>query len=381
MEEPLFAGFALRSTVPRMVKYFHSLLEKLRQRKKSSQSYVQNEVKRLADGVYFPFVKPTSYSNGYGAIKRLFPDAANYVKGKHLRGQSKEFAIIGHKNHEDVPDELPPGEEEPKLKNLAPALVTHSKGAASSADLASAKASAALCLGSPSLPVSSKGERKPELVSYLMLQSDKLLKQRGKRYTDAGVFENETGSGSFAMVYGPVELPARGGVGESVVIKTTRVEDRKQIKTSARGPGTEFSHAHEECILLDMFRDHPNIVRVRDVFLVDLFLPQNHIGDGMSFLCLGLVLENYGRNCESIIRAGTRDFPGFQRHEVRGVVSDIASALSYVHSFRIIHADVKPNNILAVADELYEVGKQAFHAKLCDFNSSLKAIFDLRFLF
>ena len=82
MEEPLFAGFALRSKVPRMVKYFHSEMQKLRQRKKSSQSYDQNKVKRLADGVYFPFVKPTSYSNGYGAIKRLFPDAANYVKGK-----------------------------------------------------------------------------------------------------------------------------------------------------------------------------------------------------------------------------------------------------------------------------------------------------------
>ena len=74
-------------------------------------------------------------------------------------------------------------------------------------------------------------------------------------------------------------------------------------------------------------------------------------------------------------------FPAFQRHEVRGVLLDILSALSYVHSFRIIHADVKPNNILVVQDELCEVGQQGIHAKLCDFNSSLKAMFDSRFFF
>ena len=156
----------------------------------------------------------------------------------------------------------------------------------------------------------------------------------------------------------------RDGVVESVVVKTTCVEDKKQIKTSARGPGTEYARAHEECILLDMFRDHPSIVRVRGVFLVDLVLDEDH----KTTLCLGLVLENYGNNCDRFITVSSS---GFLRHEVRCVVSDILSALSYVHSFRIIHADVKPNNLLVVQDELCEAGKQGFHAKLCDFNSSL----------
>ena len=366
MDAPLFAGFALRSTNPRMVNYFHSELQGLRERRTSTQAYVQSDLKQLADGVYFPFRNPTTYASGYGAIKRLFPDAASYVKGKQLRGQSKEFVIVGHKNHEDVTDETLPGEEEPMGDKRR--IITK---------VASAVASAAPCLGSPSLAVSAEGGRKAEIVSLWMLQSDKLLKQRGARYTKAGLFENRLGSGSFASVFGPVELPARDGFVESVVVKTTCVEDKKQIisSTSARGPGTEFSYAHEECILLDMFRDHPNIVRVRDVFLVDHVLDEDH----KATLCLGLVLENYGLNCDSFIKERTPSCDGLQRHEVRCVVSDILSALSYVHSFRIIHADVKPNNILVVLDELFEVGKQGMHAKLCDFNSSLKAMFDYRF--
>ena len=173
----MFAGFALRSTNPRMVKYFHSELENIREKKKSTQGYVQSGLKQLKDGVYFPFENPTSYASGYGAIKRLFPDAANYVKGKSLRGQTKEFTIVGHKTHEDVTDERLPGEEEPtgdKRRSIP--------------ELGSAVASASTGLGVPSPVVSAEGERKPEIVSFLMLQSDKLLKQRGTRYTKARVF-------------------------------------------------------------------------------------------------------------------------------------------------------------------------------------------------
>ena len=364
----MFAGLALRSTNPRMVNYFHSELQGLRERRTSTQAYVQSDLKQLADGVYFPFRNPTTYASGYGAIKRLFPDAASYVKGKQLRGQSKEFVIVGHKNHEDVTDETLPGEEEPMGDKRR--IITK---------VASAVASAAPCLGSPSPAVSAEGGRKAEIVSLWMLQSDKLLKQRATRYTKAKVFEKPIGSGAFATVYGPVEVPGRDGSVESIVVKTTCVEDKKQItsRTSARGPGTQYCHAHEECILLDMFCGHPNIVRVRDVFLVDLVLGESH----KATLCLGLVLDHFDLSCESFVKITSPSCIVLQRHKVRKVVSDIASALSYVHSFRIIHADVKPNNILVVPDELYEFSKQGFHAKLCDFNSSLKAMFDSRFFF
>ena len=133
MEETTYAGFALRSTNPRMVKYIHSELENIRGKKKSTQRYVQSGVKQLKDGVYFPFENPTSYANGYGAIKRLFPDAANYVQGKYLRGQTKEFTIVGHETHEEVTDERLPGEEEPmdqrrSIPKLASAVASASPG-------------------------------------------------------------------------------------------------------------------------------------------------------------------------------------------------------------------------------------------------------------
>ena len=45
-------------------------------------------------------------------------------------------------------------------------------------------------------------------------------------------------------------------------------------------------------------------------------------------------------------------------HEVRGVASQLVSALFYLHSHRILHRDMKPQNILISKDGT---------VKLCDF--------------
>ena len=53
--------------------------------------------------------------------------------------------------------------------------------------------------------------------------------------------------------------------------------------------------------------------------------------------------------------------PGQRRlpeHRVREIAGDLVSALHYLHSNRVLHRDIKPQNIL-----LNTLGK----AKLCDF--------------
>ena len=207
-----------------------------------------------------------------------------------------------------------------------------------------------------------------------MLQGDPILRRRGHGYSRAGVFNEILSSGVFATVYGPLEIPvppSSGSLPESVVIKKTVVESPKCPIVSERIPGSEFALAHAEVILLERLGNHPNIIGVRDVFLADVVEEERAATRGKSCLSLCVVLEWFGESCEAI-----RFRPlGFRPDQIRCVLFDVASALDYVHSFKIIHADVKTTNILVAAlDEAVEVGKQGTHAKLCDFNSSLQAV-------
>ena len=64
----------MRTNNPRILKYITKEIEAIRQRKKTTQTYIASEIRTLADGVYFPFLKPTEFQAGYGCVKRLFPE-------------------------------------------------------------------------------------------------------------------------------------------------------------------------------------------------------------------------------------------------------------------------------------------------------------------
>ncbi|EFX77430.1 hypothetical protein DAPPUDRAFT_305787 [Daphnia pulex] len=76
---------------------------------------------------------------------------------------------------------------------------------------------------------------------------------------------------------------------------------------------------------------HPNVVKLYDVI------------DANSILCLVLELVEGGDLFDAIAAAGK-----FSEPEAKRMTSDLASALSYLHSLNIVHRDVKPENLFVV---------------------------------
>ncbi len=141
-------------------------------------------------------------------------------------------------------------------------------------------------------------------------------------------FESKIGKGGMGSVY-----KARNrGTGEVVAVKVLTadlVENPRLFKRFEQ----EFRAAAK--------LDHPNIVRVLD-FGMDgphAYLVMEYV-EGES---LGQLIEKHGRLAE---RAAVR------------IVTQVAQALNYAHGRRIIHRDVKPDNVIVRPDGL---------AKLADF--------------
>lgn len=76
---------------------------------------------------------------------------------------------------------------------------------------------------------------------------------------------------------------------------------------------------------------HPNVVKLYDVI------------DANSILCLVLELVEGGDLFDAIAAAGK-----FSELEAKRMTSDLASALTYLHSLNIVHRDVKPENLFVV---------------------------------
>lgn len=76
--------------------------------------------------------------------------------------------------------------------------------------------------------------------------------------------------------------------------------------------------------------EHKNIVR-----LFDAFMTQNHIV---------MILELLGMDLCAVMKV--RQNKGLPLNLIRNTISDIAHALFSLHKFELIHADVKPENVL-----------------------------------
>ncbi|CAK0891799.1 unnamed protein product [Prorocentrum cordatum] len=129
----------------------------------------------------------------------------------------------------------------------------------------------------------------------------------------------------------------RIGMGSSsVVYRAVRLSDNRRVVIKAmrrRGAGEAILARREFALLSDL--KHPNIITALD------FLE--------SPSCVALVLEDIaGRSLRSLVRssaAGRLD----ERSAVRLFV-DAAAGLAYLHGRRVVHRDLKPDNLLVSRD-------------------------------
>jgi predicted Ser/Thr protein kinase len=142
--------------------------------------------------------------------------------------------------------------------------------------------------------------------------------------TKLGRYEilDEIGKGAMGVVY----LAKDPLIGRLVALKTFRVglsvQDREVEQFRAR-----FIREAQSAGILS----HPNIVTIHDVV--------EDAGGGLSFIAMEYV---HGTNLKHLLQS---DHP-LPLPRVAEIVSQVADALDYAHSQRVIHRDVKPANII-----------------------------------
>jgi serine/threonine-protein kinase len=151
--------------------------------------------------------------------------------------------------------------------------------------------------------------------------------------TKLGRYEivDEIGKGAMGVVY----LARDPLIGRLVALKTFRIgysiKDQEMEQFRAR-----FIREAQSAGILS----HPNIVTIHDVV--------EQSDDGMAFIAMEYVR---GTNLKALLQG---DQPLTLPFIVE-VISQVADALDYAHSHRVIHRDVKPANILITADNRVKI--------------------------
>ncbi|XP_019545610.2 serine/threonine-protein kinase fused [Aedes albopictus] len=142
---------------------------------------------------------------------------------------------------------------------------------------------------------------------------------------DKYAISNLVGEGSFGKVYKAIDKQSKTTVALKIISKRGR-------------SGRELKGLRGECEIQRNLQ-HPNIIR-----MVDSFETENEII---------AVTEFAKTDLHSELRDGSLGEPKTQK-----ITYDLVSALYYLHSHRILHRDLKPQNILLDRNKT---------AKLCDF--------------
>ena len=167
-----------------------------------------------------------------------------------------------------------------------------------------------------------------ELVALKLIRHDEARRESAKLYS-LGV---ALGNGSFGEVF----AGTRKADNRAVAIKRLR-------KMANNG----FNEILAEAVILDRIRGHPHVVQLLDVF---------ELGTQMHF-----VFEDGGHSLSEMLRSR----PSLA--QIRTVAVHIQDALAFVHSIGLLHADLKPANVVVVAVD------QTWTCRLADFGNALEA--------
>ena len=134
--------------------------------------------------------------------------------------------------------------------------------------------------------------------------------------------------------YTALKFLGKGGFGEAYLIKSNETGILYVIKImnlQALKEGEQIDTMNEACLLRMI--DHPNVIKFKEVFKVVQPIPK-----------LNIIMEYAnGGDINKILK---NQYPNhFSENLLIDWLTQLCSALNYIHSKKIIHRDIKPENI------------------------------------
>ncbi|CAL4130730.1 unnamed protein product [Meganyctiphanes norvegica] len=161
---------------------------------------------------------------------------------------------------------------------------------------------------------------------------------------------NEIGNGAYGTVYRARDLMNEG-----------RVVALKKIRITLSDEGVPVNAVREIALLKQLERfEHPNIVKLLDICHGKIER-EERLTLILVFEYMEQDLDHYLKQCPS---------PGLEPDRIKSLMHQILSGVDFLHSNRIIHRDMKPQNILVDRHGTVKIADFGL-ARIYDFNMRL----------
>lgn len=168
-------------------------------------------------------------------------------------------------------------------------------------------------------------------------------------------------------------LLGKGSYGDVHSVKLNKTNEKIAIKRNFVRENISFLSSIKEIDFLARLRHHPNIIKLKSIYISDPFL-----GTKISkpSLDLGFKMDNVYFSMELGVKDGYNVMidPKVNFENRKKIILDLILGLEYIHSMNIIHRDIKPSNFIqVVADKDTNrkfTSKEKMLYKWCDFGMS-----------